>query len=340
MGAPLPATGLAAAPSAGSSSSSTGSSPGHGFPIWAAVLVLVVVAGVVVLVQRRHRRGALAGAASADPPANRVLTPLEHSVERAEPPAHRSSRSSRHRHHAPPRPQTRTRRRPQDQPALGRSTSVLLAPTTSAGSSSSSWSTWPVTTTGTCASGRSRSAFAPLSSGRPEIAEKTLRNYLSELRQWIGAEHLPESSAKEGYLLHDVDLDWATFLRLSRQADASGGAEAIALRTEALALVRGRPFEGVLDDGFEWVDAEHLDSQMAGAIATCAVAPGHRPPRGQGLRCRRAGGRGRAGAAPPTTTGPGSSAPRRSRAQGDRSALKRWMTDAARHLDAEDIARI
>ena len=209
-----------------------------------------------------------------------------------------------------------------------------------AGSSSSSWSTWPVTTTGTCASGRSRSAFARSSSGRPEIAEKTLRNYLSELRQWVGAEHLPESSAKEGYLLHDVELDWATFLRLSRQADASGGAEAIALRTEALALVRGRPFEGLLDDGFEWVEAEHLDSQMAGRHRRVRGPPGQRPPRGEGLRRRaeQAAWAGRRGA--PEDSGPWLVGAQAISAQGDRSALNRWMKDASRHLDPEDIARI
>jgi hypothetical protein len=187
--------------------------------------------------------------------------------------------------------------------------------------------------------GQIQIGFRPLSSSRPEIAEKTLRNYLSELRQWIGSEHLPESSAKEGYLLHDVDLDWATFLRLSRQADASSGAGAIALRTEALTLVRGRPFADVLDDGFEWVEAEHLDSQMAGAIATCAVRlAGDHLEANDFAAAADAAWAGRRGA--PEDSGPWLVGAQAIWAQGDRSALRRWMTDASRHLDPEDIARI
>ena len=75
VGAPLPATGLAAAPSAGSTSGSTTSQLARArFPIWPAVLALVVVAGVVVLVQRRRHRGALAGADDAGPPSEPSAT--------------------------------------------------------------------------------------------------------------------------------------------------------------------------------------------------------------------------------------------------------------------------
>jgi len=187
--------------------------------------------------------------------------------------------------------------------------------------------------------GQIQIGFRPVSSGRPEIAEKTLRNYLSELRQWVGADHLPESSAKEGYLLHDVELDWATLLRLSRQADASGGADAIELRTEALALVRGRPFEGLLDDGFDWVEAEHLYSQMAGVIATCAVrlANDHLEAK-DFAAAEQAAWTGRRGA--PEDSGPWLVGAQALSAQGDRSALNRWMKDAAVDLDPEDVERI
>ena len=128
-------------------------------------------------------------------------------------------------------------------------------------------------------------------------------------------------------------------MRLSRQADASGGADAIALRTEALALVRGRPFEDVLDDGFEWVEAEHLDSQMAGVIATCAVrlASDHLEAK-DFAAATEAAWAGRRGA--PEDSGPWLVGAQAIWAQGDRSALRRWMTDASRHLDPEDIARI
>jgi hypothetical protein len=188
--------------------------------------------------------------------------------------------------------------------------------------------------------GQIQIGLRPISSTRSEIAEKTLRNYLSELRQWVGPAHLPEPSAKEGYLLHDVDTDWAEIVRLCRQADASGGADAVVLRTEALALVRGRPFEDLLHDGFEWVEAEHLDTQMAHVIATCAVslASDHLEA-GDFAAAEQAAWAGRRGA--PEDYGPWQvGAQAIWAAQGDRSALNRWLTDASRHLDPEDVARI
>jgi hypothetical protein len=134
-------------------------------------------------------------------------------------------------------------------------------------------------------------------------------------------------------------VDSATFLRLSRQADTSGGAEAIALRTEALALVRGRPFEDVLHDGFDWVEAEHLDSQMAGAIAGCVVKLATDLLEANDFAAAlEAAWAGRRGA--PEDSGPWLVGAQAIWAQGDRSALRRWMTDASRHLDREDMARI
>jgi hypothetical protein len=345
VGAPLPATGLAAAPSTGSSSGSgsgRGNSPGGGFPIWAAVLALVVVAGVVVLVQRRRRRGALAGAAVSAPTSEPSPAPPEHNVEKIEPmaPSIQPVMASA----PPPAPP------PSVRPQSPRGTALeinVLGPLDLGDLCTDDVSRVVVELLVYLAChdhrhlrvGQIQIGLRPLSSGRPEIAEKTLRNYLSQLRQWIGAEHLPESSAKEGYLLHDVEVDWAAFLRLSRQADASGGADAIALRTEALTLVRGRPFEDALGDGFEWVEAEHLDSQMAGVIATCAVrlASDHLEAKDYAA-AEQAAWAARRGA--PEDSGPWLAGARAIWAQGDRSALRRWMTDASRHLDPEDIARI
>ena len=338
VGAPLPATGLAAAPSVGSSSgSTTGRSPGPGFPIWAAVLALVVVAGVVVLVQRRHRRGALAGAAgsaTSEPSA----APLEDSVERVEPPAPPIQPVF-----ATPAPRLA---RPQPAPVAALRIN-LLGPLDLGDLRTDDVRRIVVELLVYLAChdhrhlrvGQIQIGFRPVNSGRAEIAEKTLRNYLSELRQWVGAEHLPESSAKEGYLLHDVDLDWAVFLRLGRQADASGAADAMALRTEALALVRGRPFADVLDDGFDWVEAEHLDSQMAGAIAECAVRLASDLLEAKDFAAaEQAAWAGRRGA--PEDSGPWQLGAQAIWAQGNRSDLRRWMTDASRHLDPEDLERI
>ena len=178
----------------------------------------------------------------------------------------------------------------------------------------------------------------PTGSTREEVDEKTLRNYLSELRAGVGAEHLPEAG-REGYLLVGVASDWTNFKRLVRQADATGGDRASQLRAEALTLVRGRPFEDVVDL-YEWVGEEHLDSQMTVAILTCALTlatdrleAGDNP---GAFDAAVAGLRG---------TGPDvfalwEAGARALAAAGERTGLRRWIGDAARHLDPSDIARI
>lgn len=179
----------------------------------------------------------------------------------------------------------------------------------------------------------------PLGSARAEVSEKTLRNYLSELRASIGPSHLPEATGREGYLLQGVATDWDRFQRLAREADTTGRDTAIALRTEALALVRGRPFEGVDPATYEWVAEEHLDTQMTVAIAACALrlASDHldaaQPE--EALAAARSGLKGapddfslwQAGALALAATG-------------DRTGLRRWLGDAARHVDPTDLARM
>jgi hypothetical protein len=350
VGAPLPATGSAAASSAatttgpGSTTSSVSNKP---FPVWAAVLALAVIAGVAALVHRRRRRAGLAGAAVSEPTSEPSTGPTDLAFQTVSapappvqpvfapaPPVGPVS--------APAGPAART----QSPPDAGLRIK-LLGPLDLGELDTEEVRRIVVELLVYLAChdhrhlrvGQIQMGFRPPGPGRPEIAEKTLRNYLSELRQWVGTEHLPESSAKEGYLLVDVELDWTAFQRLDREADAVGGEAAIELRTEALALVRGRPFEDVLDDGFEWVAAEHLDSQMAGAIAGCVVrlADDHLEAEDYAAALEAAWA-GRRGA--PDDSGPWLVGARAIWAQGDRSALNRWMKDAAQHLDREDIARI
>ena len=40
---------------------------------------------------------------------------------------------------------------------------------------------------------------------RRQRARKTIHNYLSELRRFVGPDHLPDASAAGGYLIHGVD---------------------------------------------------------------------------------------------------------------------------------------
>ncbi len=114
----------------------------------------------------------------------------------------------------------------------------------------------------------------PLGRPRGEMSRKTVHNNLSALRGWVGAEHLPDAAVAGGYLLEGIDSDWATFQRLVREADTVDAEAARDLRTEALGLVRGRPFDGLTGDGYDWIEAEGLLGTVTKAIVTCAIRLG------------------------------------------------------------------
>ena len=171
--------------------------------------------------------------------------------------------------------------------------------------------------------------------GSRELDEKTVRNAITRLRRCIGPDRLPEATT-DGYLIEGVVSDWFAFQRLSRQADTTGGEEALALRKAALALVRGAPFVDVND---EWIDAERLRSHMTVAIVNCAVRlatdllEAKRP-----LEAEEAASAGLRGA------------PRHYVLwelgawaicdQRDRGRLELWMADARASLDDEDFERL
>jgi hypothetical protein len=171
--------------------------------------------------------------------------------------------------------------------------------------------------------------------GSRDLDEKTVRNALTRLRRCIGPKHLPQATSA-GYLIEGIGSDCVTFQRLSRQADTAGGEEAISLRKEALALVRGAPFEDVND---EWIDAERIRSNLVVSIVTCAtrlatdLLEAERPAEAE--EAASAGLRG---------------APRHYVLweigawaigdQSDRGLLELWMTDANANLDEEDYARL
>ena len=111
----------------------------------------------------------------------------------------------------------------------------------------------------------------PTEGTRREVNRETFFTYLSKVRQCVGPEHLPEATTAGGYRLIGVTSDWELFEALSQRADATEGPEAIELRTEALSLVRGAPFQGVPRGHYQWAFDEHLDSQMTSRIVTCAL---------------------------------------------------------------------
>ena len=148
----------------------------------------------------------------------------------------------------------------------------------------------------------------PLGRQKGDVARKTIHNNLSALRAWIGVEHLPDAAAAGGYLVEGIGSDWSTFGRLNREADTVDAEAARKLRTEALELVRGRPFEGLKGVGYGWIDEEGLIETMTKAIVTCAVRLGSDLMEADEYAAAEDAAPGGC-AAPPTTTCSGSSAP-------------------------------
>ncbi len=97
-----------------------------------------------------------------------------------------------------------------------------------------------------------------------EITEETLHTYVSMLRRAVGRDLFPPAT-REGYRISEgVTSDWARFAALSGPDASSGDLE------RALGLVRGRPFSGVPEGSFRWVDAELLVSVIDAAVADVA----------------------------------------------------------------------
>jgi hypothetical protein len=175
--------------------------------------------------------------------------------------------------------------------------------------------------------------------GARDTARKTIQNNASALRNWIGAEHLPDAAVAGGYLVEGIDTDWATIERLTREADTLGGEAARGLRAEALKLVRGRPFEGLSGDGYDWIEAENLVHTVTKTIVRCAQAlcsdlleagdyNGAEEAARAGLRAAR------------NEYALWELGARAIWARGDRRGLEDWLRAAARELEAADVERI
>jgi len=176
----------------------------------------------------------------------------------------------------------------------------------------------------------------PSGSRRADLTEKTIRNYIGELRAVVGVAHLPEANAKAGYILLDVPTDTERFEALARQADVIGGEAADRMRAEALRLVRGVPFCDLLD---EWIGAEGMATHMSEAIAALALRLAQdRYLAGDYLGAQDAVRRGIVGA--PEDYALWEAGAVAIDARGDTTALGRWMSDATHHLRPPEIDRI
>jgi hypothetical protein len=342
VGAPLPATGLAAAPagdSASSSHTSSGSSGGGGLPIWVVVLVLVLVAAGVIAWQRlRHRpTAAVVTPGTIDPAVPSTATPSTTAVE-AEDAVSEVAESLSVAVPTPERATDVVRDGPRSV-VLGTPDALAMEKTSERRAIAELFHYLALHDTHRRNAEQILVALRPNAGTDEDLTLKTIHTYLSELRACVGAEHLPSASVAGGYLLLEVTSDWADFVHLDRQADATGGDEAWALRFRALALVRGVPFAGVPADSYQWAVAEHLISTMTTAIARCA--------RRLATELLEAGGA--AGAEEAARAGL-RGAPEDFElwrlgalaldARGDRSALRLWMTDARTHLEPDEIRRI
>jgi hypothetical protein len=104
-----------------------------------------------------------------------------------------------------------------------------------------------------------RAALRP--DGSKEQSAKTLRTYLSMLRRALGPEALPPRPSGGYQFASFVSTDWERFVELSRSEDLDDA-------LMALALIRGRPFEGVPSGTYAWVFSEFLVSEIEVAIAS------------------------------------------------------------------------
>lgn len=113
-------------------------------------------------------------------------------------------------------------------------------------------------------------ALWPVEGERAEASKKTLHNTMAAFRQAVGAAHLPDAPTTGGYLLVGVVTDWAEITRLLADAAVATPTVARARRAEALAHVRGNPFEGAHGTQFHWAYATNLVWQIARTVSDCA----------------------------------------------------------------------
>ena len=179
----------------------------------------------------------------------------------------------------------------------------------------------------------------PYGRSRGEATRKTIQNNASALRNWIGAEHLPDAAVAGGYLVEGIATDWAAIERLSAEAQTVGADAARALRAEALGLVRGIPFEGLSGDGYDWIEYEDLVSTVTVTIVSCAQDLGSDLYESGDFSGAEAAARAglRAARSEFVLWELGA---RAIDARGERRSLEAWWRAAARELDPAAIDRI
>jgi hypothetical protein len=334
VGQPDPPT-SAASTSANSSSASAsqdagGSAHSGGFPIWAAIVILLVAAALAVLVERWRRKHRLA-LASATTPGSGVVAPASPAPAARVVPGY------------VPTPVPEAAAASESEHDTGGPGISVLGPEEVLGLRR------PLEPRVLelfrylafhhhrhLRAGQILIGMWPSGSKRADLTEKTIRNYLGDLRGALGVTHLPEAKAKEGYILLDVPTDWDRFEALAREADVVGGTAAERLRDQALRLVRGVPFCDCTD---EWIGTEGTATHMSEVIAKVALRQAQdRYLVGDFAGAKDAARRGLLGA--PEDYALREAGALSIGAQGDTTALGRWMADAVHHLEPTELVRL
>lgn len=115
-------------------------------------------------------------------------------------------------------------------------------------------------------------AIWPLDGERKEATAKTVHNTVGRLRQGVGPEHLPDAAEAGGYRLVGAVTDWGEVKRLLAAASGAPDEESRNLRAQALAHVRGAPFEGAHATQFHWAYASGLVSEILRTVTDAAHA--------------------------------------------------------------------
>ena len=168
----------------------------------------------------------------------------------------------------------------------------------------------------------------PFGGPRGDVSRKTVHNYLSGLRGWIGAEHLPDAASAGGYLVEGSS-------RTGRRSSAWPGkpTESTPSRPGSSAPRRWRWSAADLSrasavDGYDWVDEERLVGVMTRAIVDCATRLGiDLMDAGELHGAQEAAEAGLRGA--PNEYVLWELGARAISARGERTALERWLSEAA-----------
>jgi len=129
----------------------------------------------------------------------------------------------------------------------------------------------------------------------PDASAKTLRNYISILREELGEDIVPQGEKGLGYRVGPaLGCDWFRFSSLVASARTSSDDEAVPLLGEALMLFRGVPFQGTEPGSYAWAGAVIAEIEVAVVVAASRLATIHLA-RGEPDKARSAATRGLVG---------------------------------------------